>query len=1407
MTEVSSLLSTWQKLAQQGDWEALYCATANVDDLHTVIPAALWQSRALRALSRGAEANAAVLAVAKGRFEAAVEQVAELAEELVQCAYYDAAAQLATRLQAVNVPQADYLWSWLWREREDWLKFEAAVAKLSSHPEPWSSLATIQQVWADLRQDRLAVADSRLKPLADHPHPGIQKLAARLDLASGRHESARMRLEQVAKSQPLDWEWPCLLAVAGTALISSIDGHERESLIKRVLALYDQGLIRQPRQPEMLFNRAKMRQALGDINGAEQDARLALDIKPWFDAPVLFWVEQAVATHDYDRAELVLAKARLQLDTPRRAAAWLDLLRLKGGSKDTALIKEAETVLSHFPADAAALRSIGAAFQTARKPDRAAALYARALNRMPDDLGIRNNLAILYRDRGDLEEAINTWRVALPQADDRIKLNYALVLLDRGDRIEAENIFRDVLSRQPQNAIALRGMAEIFYQAGEDDKAWDYARASLQYDPKHPRAWRTVAGISQRREGDAVAIQYLEQGEQIAIPVLPVRQALFQRWRAVLDHLSLCQRVDAWRRQNPQELEYYFMAADAAQDTNDFATTESILQQARICDPSQGGTALVRFYVGRDRLGAARRVAEQMVREDPDTMRHWGLLAEVNYRQERVEDALAALEEGLKREPTRLSLVRQNVGILLAQERFDEAIASARKLVKAESLPPQVGLLTGAFYRARRFEEAVGVLDEQLLKAPKDRVWRMMKAGALRRMGRREDARQLLVALYDDEPGNFRVARSLVRVLIQLDRMDDALKVMRELTTHSGDRPDLLDAIAAILIEQGALDEAERLLKVSSTRFPRHLPFWMQQAEIYRRRKDAENEARVYQSILEKFQASRWAAFAIPALVRLKLTEPMEKALNTWREAEPVNVEPWWAAFRAAREMKNTSIALHVLTRIEARRGSQASIHSARANVQQENWQMDEAISEMRKAIELQPNNPQYYESLLNIMVKAGDFDEFDSLMSRLEHLLGDRRYHQYRNFFFNINCHPTWTAEQIWRFYHDWYERAIKHEVPPAKPFTNTRDPERRLRIGYVSPDFRGHAVAYFSEPLLIEHDREQFEIWAFAHLETGEDDYSARFKSYVHHWVDITHMSDDEMERYIREAGIDMLIDLAGHTSNNRLSVFLRRPAPIQIGWIIGAGQTTGLPEIEYFLSTGGCLPDDFNKYAAEKEIISLPQEGGPYKPPEHVLDPVPLPYIKNGFVTFGVLARPLRTNRNVMATWAEILKRVPSAKLRFDHIPYADIGIQKGISKQFEAYGIDSDRLIFLNTRPHWKVYQEIDIQLDPFPAGSGTTSTEGLYMERLVVTLRSRPPMGWGSDMQIRAMKLQDHCSANTVEEYIDKAVSLATDMDKVIQLCYGLRERMHESWLMDYSAYGREVARIYRDIWRKYCGKP
>ena len=325
-------------------------------------------------------------------------------------------------------------------------------------------------------------------------------------------------------------------------------------------------------------------------------------------------------------------------------------------------------------------------------------------------------------------------------------------------------------------------------------------------------------------------------------------------------------------------------------------------------------------------------------------------------------------------------------------------------------------------------------------------------------------------------------------------------------------------------------------------------------------------------------------------------------------------------------------------------------------------------------------------------------------------------------NLLFALNYRPDATAEAIFAEYQDWDRRHAKHLGSDTPPFTLDRTPGRRLRIGYVSADFRQHAVAMFAEPLLAAHDRSNVELYLYAGV-PAEDAATERFRSLSDHWRSTIGLCDAKLAELIRADQIDVLVDLAGHTAGNRLLTFARRPAPVQVAYLLGHGYSTGLSAMDAFLADDALAPEGADALFSER-LVRLPRIPLAYAPPEDMPPVAPLPALSNGYVTFGHFGRTERLNDNVIATWAHILHTVPRSRLILDNRPFQEAAFRDLFLARFASHGIDPARLDLVYSTPQssaWAAYGSIDIALDPFPHNAGTTTIEALWQGVPVVTL--------------------------------------------------------------------------------------
>jgi predicted O-linked N-acetylglucosamine transferase (SPINDLY family) len=346
-------------------------------------------------------------------------------------------------------------------------------------------------------------------------------------------------------------------------------------------------------------------------------------------------------------------------------------------------------------------------------------------------------------------------------------------------------------------------------------------------------------------------------------------------------------------------------------------------------------------------------------------------------------------------------------------------------------------------------------------------------------------------------------------------------------------------------------------------------------------------------------------------------------------------------------------------------------------------------------------------------------------------------------NLVFALNYRADLSAEQVFAEYREWDRRHARHLAAKSGPFDLNRTPGRRLRVGYVSADFRQHAVAMFAAPLLAAHDRSDIELYLYAGV-AAEDAVTTRFRSLGDHWRSTIGLSDVQLAEAIRADRIDVLVDLAGHSAGNRLLTFARRPAPVQVAYLLGHGYSTGLSVMDAFLADAALAPEGAQALFSER-IVRLPRIPLAYEPPKDMPAVAPLPALSNGFVTFGHFGWTERLNDDVVALWARILHAVPRSRLVLDNRPFQEPSFRDVFLARFARHGINPARLDLVFSAPQvkvWRAYGGIDIALDPFPHNAGTTTIEALWQGVPVVSLAGRPTVGRFGAAILHAVGLDD-----------------------------------------------------------------
>ena len=410
-------------------------------------------------------------------------------------------------------------------------------------------------------------------------------------------------------------------------------------------------------------------------------------------------------------------------------------------------------------------------------------------------------------------------------------------------------------------------------------------------------------------------------------------------------------------------------------------------------------------------------------------------------------------------------------------------------------------------------------------------------------------------------------------------------------------------------------------------------------------------------------------------------------------------------------------------------------------------------------------------------------------------------------NLLFCLNYYEKVTADQLFAAHREWDAR-FGRQAPRPTAYANDREAGRRLRIGYVSPDFRLHSVAYFVEPLLQGHDRQAVEVFCYAEV-ARPDMVTARLQGLADHWLVTVGLSDDELAERIRADGIDILVDLAGHTAKNRLGVFARKPAPVQVTWL-GYPNTTGLDAIDYRLVDAVTDPIGEADAWASETLVRL--EGGflCYGGLQGAPEPAVPPCFETGTVTFGSFNNPTKVSAATFDAWARLLARLPQARLLLKGKPFADAATRALFLARLGERGVAAERVELVAWLPsraaHLALYDRIDIALDPFPYNGTTTTCEALWMGVPVVTLRGDRHAGRVGASLLSQIGLTD-LIADSVEEYVEIAVALAGDPERLDDLRRSLRPRLAASPLCDGQAFARKIEAAFRNMWQRWCETP
>jgi predicted O-linked N-acetylglucosamine transferase (SPINDLY family) len=446
------------------------------------------------------------------------------------------------------------------------------------------------------------------------------------------------------------------------------------------------------------------------------------------------------------------------------------------------------------------------------------------------------------------------------------------------------------------------------------------------------------------------------------------------------------------------------------------------------------------------------------------------------------------------------------------------------------------------------------------------------------------------------------------------------------------------------------------------------------------------------------------------------------------------------------------------------------------------------------QCLRLQQLNPRVYAALADLYLQCGRAEPaVDCFRQAVLQAPTDENTHG--NLLYTLNFDSRCSPEDIFREHLKY--GGLHGSMPSLPPPTRRR--KGPIRIGYTSGDFCNHAVVNFFEPILNHHRRDLFEITLYSST-PNPDFVSERLQKPGHAWRDVSATSDEDMADIVRRDGIDILVDLSGHTSVARLGVFGRRPAPVQVNYL-GYPNTTGLAAMDYRITDAWADPPGMTEQWHTERLVRLPRGFLCYQPPEGASEVSEAPCIRAGSVTFGSFSKPLKWSARAIEAWAAILRRVPDSRLLL-HQYRAGPG-SPCVFESFLSLGVSPHRIQIsgsLDGSDHWDWFHQVDLALDPFPYNGTTASCETLWMGVPLVTLAGCSHVSRVGASLLTRLGL-DALIARTPEEYVELAAALAATPLRLSDLRAGMRARMLGSTLMDGPGFTRDLEAAYQEL----CG--
>ncbi|MDR5899471.1 TDP-N-acetylfucosamine:lipid II N-acetylfucosaminyltransferase [Halomonas vilamensis] len=465
-------------------------------------------------------------------------------------------------------------------------------------------------------------------------------------------------------------------------------------------------------------------------------------------------------------------------------------------------------------------------------------------------------------------------------------------------------------------------------------------------------------------------------------------------------------------------------------------------------------------------------------------------------------------------------------------------------------------------------------------------------------------------------------------------------------------------------------------------------------------------------------------------------------------------------------------------------------------------FRLEEAKEVFLRLIELNPDSHVHWNSLGNVMRDLGNLDSAIAYYKKSEKLTGKDPI-PYSNWLTSLHYDAEVSREEIEEVINQW-EVHYAPQDPPKRPLAENLDPSRRLRIGMLSDGFRSHPVGKMIVRFLEHFNSEEAELFAYSTSDI-KDSISLRLQSCIDHWLSINQFSDKALYQKMRDDKIDILIDLSGHNTGNRMKVIAMQPAPLLMKWVGGLINTTGVKSIDYLISDSIETPKGEDKHYTEK-LIRLPDDYIIFDPPKNLPNINELPAKRNGYITLACFNNPIKINHKTLVEWSKIMHQLPGSKLLLKGRAYSSEAFCEHLYTQLEAEGISRERLLIEGPGANHEMldaYNQADIALDPWPYSGGLTTCEAFLMGVPVVSLPGPTFAGRHSATHLVNAGMPE-LVVNSWDEYHERVLELASDLDSLATIRTHLRDVLLQSPVCDGPRFTYHLTKALRAIWQRYC---